>query len=295
MGLSLRVLAADANPAMSAACHAADASFPVPRCSDPSFVPALIEICMRERVALLIPTIDTELAVLSQNVDRFSAIGTRVVLSAPGVVALAGNKFETAKFLKAAGIPTPQTMTLRDYLRDSASLRLPVIAKPNGGSSSIGIVRPQSLQELSGLNPGSYIVQELWKGREFTVNVFFDQAGWLRSAVPHERLEVRAGEVSKGITRAMPALLEAAEKLARILPGARGPLCFQAVVADSGEFAVFEINARFGGGYPLAHRAGARFSQWLLEESAGLPTSATNEWRAGVTMLRYDDAVFIDG
>lgn len=293
--IALRVLAADANPAMSAACLAADASFPVPRCSDPAFVPALVEICARERVALLIPTIDTELAVLSLNRAQFAAVGTRVVVSALEIVALAGNKLESAKRLKEAGIPTPETMALRDYLRNSGSLREPVIAKPNGGSASIGIVRPRHPRELAGLNPDDYIVQELWKGREFTVNVFFDQAGRLRSTVPHERLEVRAGEVSKGTTRQMPALAAVAEKLARILPGAAGPLCFQAVVADSGELAVFEINARFGGGYPLAHRAGARFSQWLLEEAAGLPSSANANWRAGVTMLRYDDAVFIDG
>lgn len=295
LGIALRVLAADANPAMSAACHAADACFLVPRCSDPDFVPALIEICARERVALLIPTIDTELAVLSLNRAQFEAVGTRVVVSAPEIVALAGDKWESAKRLKEADIPTPQTMTLRDYLQDSTKLRQPVIAKPNGGSASIGVVRPRHLQELSGLNPDAYIVQELWIGREFTVNVFFDQAGRLRAAVPHERLEVRAGEVSKGITRQMPALAAVAEKLTRVLTGATGALCFQAVVAASSELAVFEINARFGGGYPLAHRAGARFSQWLLEEAAGLPSSAGAEWKAGVTMLRYDDAVFIDG
>ena len=58
---------------------------------------------------------------------------------------------------------------------------------------------------------------------------------------------------------------------------------------------MFEVNARFGGVYPLAHRAGARFSQWLLEESLGLQCTANNDWRAGVTMLRYDDAVFVGG
>jgi carbamoyl-phosphate synthase large subunit len=55
---------------------------------------------------------------------------------------------------------------------------------------------------------------------------------------------------------------------------------------------VFEINARFGGGYPLAHQAGATFSQWLLEEVAGLPATANDRWQDGVLMLRYDSAVF---
>jgi len=90
------------------------------------------------------------------------------------------------------------------------------------------------------------------------------------------------------------AVVEAARKIAAALPGARGPLCFQAIVREDGEYAVFEINARFGGGYPLAHRAGATFSKWLLEEAAGLSCSAHDDWKAGVTMLRYDAAVFLD-
>ena len=77
--------------------------------------------------------------------------------------------------------------------------------------------------------------------------------------------------------------------------GARGALCFpRAIVTDDETCAVFEINARFGGGYPLAHQAGARFTQWLVEEALGLPDTANDDWKSGVTMLRYDDAVFLD-
>jgi carbamoyl-phosphate synthase large subunit len=42
----------------------------------------------------------------------------------------------------------------------------------------------------------------------------------------------------------------------------------------------------------LAHHAGAPFARWLLEELTGAPCSAHDDWRADVTMLRYDDAVF---
>lgn len=292
--LDIRLLAADLCPALSPACQQADASFAVPRCTAPDFIPALLELCQRESVGLLVPTIDTELAVLSQHAPQFAAAGTRVLVSSPEVVALAGNKLLTAERLAAVGVPTPRTLGLADYLRDPGRLRAPVIAKPLAGSASIGIARPRHPQELAGLDPERYLVQELWKGREFTVNVFFDRSGRLCCAVPHERLEVRAGEVSKGITRDIPALAAAAEKLAAALPGAVGPLCFQAVLTPAEEFAVFEINARFGGGFPLAHQAGARFSQWLLEEAVGLPSSANNDWKDGVMMLRYDAAVYLN-
>lgn len=293
LGLSLRVLAADLNPGLSPACQMADAAFLVPRCTTPGYIPELLRLCREQKVNLLIPTIDTELAAYSRHQADFAAVGTRVVVSAPEIVALAGNKATTAAVLASAGIPTPKTMSLGEYLRAPAQLRDPVIAKPVGGSASIGIVRPRHTGELAGLDPESTIVQELWRGQEYTVNIFFDRLGRFCCAVPHERIEVRAGEVSKGTTRRLPALEAAARQLAGVLPGAAGPLCFQAVVSASGDFAVFEINARFGGGYPLAHRAGACFAQWLLEETAALPSSAHNNWKEGVTMLRYDAAVFL--
>jgi carbamoyl-phosphate synthase large subunit len=126
------------------------------------------------------------------------------------------------------------------------------------------------------------------------VNMFCDRTHRMRSAVPHLRYETRAGEISKGTTERQRALLEISSQVAGALPGVMGALCFQAIVRADGVAAVFEVNARFGGGYPLAWRAGARFSRWLLEWAGDLPSSIHDEWQSGLTMLRYDGAVFLD-
>jgi carbamoyl-phosphate synthase large subunit len=146
--------------------------------------------------------------------------------------------------------------------------------------------------ELATLSPAEYIVQELWQGSEYTVNMFFDIRGQLRCSIPHRRIEVRSGEVSKGRTERIETLIEASRRIAPVLQGAQGPLCFQAIIRPDGSYCVFEINARFGGGYPLAHKAGARFAQWLLEELDGRSISASDNWEEGLTMLRFDSAVF---
>ena len=58
---------------------------------------------------------------------------------------------------------------------------------------------------------------------------------------------------------------------------------------------MIEINARFGGGFPLSLEAGADFPRWMLEELLGLPSTASRDrWRPGMVMLRYDAAVFVD-
>ena len=81
------------------------------------------------------------------------------------------------------------------------------------------------------------------------------------------RRELRGGEVSKGITVRRQDMTDAARAIATALPGAVGALCFQAFATQDGPV-VFEINARFGGGFPLAHQAGGRFTRWLMLVSA---------------------------
>lgn len=294
LGESLRVLAVDVQPEFSSACHRADAAFKAPHCLDEEFVPRLLEICQNEHVKLLVPTIDTELEVLADAQEEFAAIGTRVHISSSEVVRLARDKAATVGFLTGAGIPAPQSGTVPAILRAPEAWRWPLILKPIAGSSSIGICIARDLEEfqIAARLRDDFLVQEYWMGREFTINIFFDQSGTLRCAIAHWRKETRAGEVSKGITWRHPLLMELSDRLGSVLKGARGALCFQAIVNDSGEAAVFEINARFGGGYPLAHRAGGTFSKWLLEEAVGRECTATNEWQDGLMMLRYDAAVF---
>jgi carbamoyl-phosphate synthase large subunit len=293
LGIDLRVIAVDVDPAMSAACQIADVAMRVPRCDRAEFVDELLRICLRHDVDLIVPTIDPELEPLSAQAARFREIGVEVAVAAPEVVRLARDKLRTAHFLASRGVPAPRSGRLDEVMADPNAWPWPLMIKPRAGSSSVGIrvvSAPERLAEL-GASP-DYLAQELLQGEEYTVNLFFDATGRLRCAIPHLRCEVRAGEVAKGITRRHPELEAIARALGETLPGARGALCFQAIVDAAGRAVVFELNARFGGGYPLAHRAGACFAQWLLEETTGRPSSAHNHWQDGVLMLRYDHAIF---
>jgi carbamoyl-phosphate synthase large subunit len=293
LGIELKVLAVDLAPTMSAACQVADRALAVPRCDHPEFVEVVLGICAEHGVDLVVPTIDPELAPLSREAARFGAVGVRVAVSAPAVVARARDKLATASWLAGLGLPAPRSATVAAARAAPQAWTWPVLAKPRAGSSSIGVQLVAAPEELERLPP-DYLVQERLWGTEYTVNLFFDAGGRLRCAIPHRRCEVRAGEVAKGRTERHAALERIAWRLGAVLAGARAALCFQAIVDPAGNPAVFEINARFGGGYPLAHCAGAHFAQWLLEETTERPLTAHNDWRAGVVMLRYDAALFRD-
>ena len=293
LDLRLRIVACDLDPEMSAACHAADAALRVPCCEDPGYADAILDLAEREGATLVVPTIDPELAPLAAAAQRFEALGARLHLSDADTVATARDKAVTMRRLAEAGVPTPWTAPLDAVRRDPEAARWPLLVKPAGGSAGRGVLLVRDGAELPKSDPEPMIAQAALEGPEYTVNMFIDAGGRLRAAIPHRRIRVRAGEVEKGRTERRADLAEFARRIAAALPGARGVLCFQAIDDRKAGPAVFELNARFGGGYPLAERAGGAFARWLLEEAADRPPTASDDWREGVTMLRYDAAVFV--
>lgn len=294
LGIKPLLFAADMAPELSAACADADRALMLPPCAHPEYVEELVKVCAQNRVGLVIPTIDTELLLLACARDRFASKAVTPVISRPEAITVARDKHKTADLLAAAGVPTPLTTTLADLLAGRRGVRFPAVLKRVDGSRSVGLHYADSIAatQALGLDATRYIAQERCIGPEYTVNCYVDQQGKLRAAVPHRRIEVRDGEVSKGVTERRADLTAIAHKIVAAIPGLRGPFCFQAILTEEGP-KVFEINARFGGGYPLAHAAGATFGKWLIEETLGLPCTANDEWQDGLLMLRYDAAVFV--
>jgi len=294
LGIAVELHACDLAPRLSAACAKADRSFGVSPCTGPDYIDELLDHCRRHDIRLLVPTIDTELVPLSRAVDRFASLGCRVHVGPPELIDIVRDKGRTCRVLDAAGVPVPETYSPDEAraLRDPA--KWPMLAKPAAGSASRGLRVVTAPGDVPSLFEEEFILQELLRGPEYTVNVFVDQHGTLRAAIPHLRLSVRAGEVEKGRTVRDERFTRIARDLVSALPQPRGAMCFQLMDDARRGPTVFEINARFGGGYPLADRAGGRFALWLLEEVLERESSASDDWRDGVEMLRFDAAVFRD-
>jgi carbamoyl-phosphate synthase large subunit len=298
-----RVLATDCSW-YSSAFHDADEAFLVPRLDDPEFVPRLLELCVKHDVDLIVPTIDTEMPVWAAHRDQFDAIGTTIALSSRDVVTIAADKQRTHDWLVAQGFPTVAQTEPSAALADLGTWAFPLMAKPRFGSAGLGVGLVRDAEELAlvarrGHELGEIVVQRVAPGVEHTIDVLADRTGRCACAVPRRRIEVRAGEVSKGVTVRSAVLQDLAARVCEALPGACGALNVQVFVdGDVNEpdnLTVIEINARYGGGFPLSLEAGADFPRWMLEELLGLPSTASpDDWRSGLVMLRYDAAVFVD-
>lgn len=282
-----KVVATDASP-LSSAGRLADDFEIVPRIGDATFIPEMVRLAGHFGIDCIVPTIDTELATFALHRGQFRAAGTDVLVSSPDVITLASDKWKLFEWLTRAGFPTVRTFELTGF--EPADLTGAVVAKPRGGSSSIGVIRAGSASDLptDGLTD-DYIIQERAQGVEITVDFAVSRSGRFLGAVPRRRLEVRAGEVSKGVTLHLPVVEQLVRDFAAALPGPYGVLNLQVFYEPaSRSVSIIELNARVGGGYPLTHEAGADFFTQLATGG----DAEQFHWRENLVMLRYDDAVF---
>jgi len=272
----------------------ADRFWQVPRCSEPQFVPELLALAIQENISLIVPTIDSELAPLAAHKHLFAQHGIHVCISSEETVHICSDKLATHEWLRANEFPTVRQAFPEDVLDCRERWPLPLIAKPRWGSASKGVRIAETFDELRTFADRSsdLIVQQIARGDEHTVNVFVNRDGKCVCAVPHRRLETRGGEVSKAITVKHLPMMALACKIAERLPGASGMLNIQCFLSEEGDIRVIEINARAGGGYPLAHSAGARYAHWILDEIfQGRAHEPFEDWIDDLAMLRYDQSV----
>lgn len=284
-----KVVACDSNPELSAACQIADISFKVPRLDDPDYITSLLAHCVAHSVRMIVPTIDTELPILALNKALFLEKGIHVIVSSIELVDICANKRRTANFFA-----DHQVDPIREL--DKQNPEFPLFVKPVNGSAGKGlqVIKNKSMLSNFLINSSEYMFQEYINedAVEYTLDMYYDHNSRLQCVVPRERLEVRGGEVSKGITRKNFLVDFVKDRLLYIL-GAIGCVTFQVFALPKQDFVIgIEVNLRFGGGYPLSYLAGANFPKMLIDEYfLSKSLSFDNKWQENILMLRYDDEV----
>lgn len=228
---------------------------------DPGYIDNLLSICDNDNIDLLIPTIDTDLMVLSKNTEKFENIGTKVMISEPDKIRICRDKNYISQFFVDCGLHAP--MPVNDWKKYKSGY--PAFIKPKDGSSSINAFRIENEEELevyAELVEG-YIVQPLVSGREYTIDIFCDWNGEPVTIVPRERLQIRAGEVLKTQICMDKTMIEESRILCKAFKPC-GPITVQLIRDAAGIDWFIEINPRFGGGAPLSMKAGARSAEAIL-------------------------------
>lgn len=264
------------------------------RIDDPSYIPQLLSICRREHIDALIPTIDTDLLILSLNKKSFESLGVKVFISESDKISLCRDKRLTARYLLGCGLKTPETYDdYRNYRHD-----FPCFIKPMDGSSSIGAFKVHGRRELEqyAAQIPDYIVQSFISGTEYTVDILCDYLGNPIYVTPRERLAVRSGEVLKTRICQDARITDACLGLIADFKPC-GPLTVQLIrETRTGDDYFIEINPRFGGGAPLSVKAGADSCEAILKILCGeAPAYQSAAARNGAIYSRFDQSICVGG
>lgn len=258
---------------------------------DPGYIQNLLDICKNDTIDLLIPTIDTDLLILSENKELFENVGTKVLISSPDKIRICRDKNFTSKFFVDCGLSAPMPVNnYKDY-----KLGFPAFIKPKDGSSSIGAYRVENEHELEvyASQVDDYIIQPFVDGREYTIDIFCDWHGNPISIIPRERLQVRAGEVLKTQIVMDSKMIEESKILCKSFKPC-GPMTVQLIRDEKGVDWFIEINPRFGGGAPLSMKAGARSAEYILKLLDNENIDSFNSFISdGAVYSRFDQSVCV--
>lgn len=269
-----------------------DKKIQVCKIREPEYIPQLIQICQEQKIDLLIPTIDTDLLLLSQNKQAFAEIGTRVLISEEGKIAICRDKRFTADYFISCGLKSPIPVDQVEKYEQG----FPCFIKPKDGSSSIDAYKVENEEELHSFaeRVADYIVQPFIEGQEYTVDILCDFNGRPIYVTPRQRLAVRSGEVLKTCMAHDEQIeQECLELIHHYKPC--GPITVQLIrQKDTGMDYYIEINPRFGGGAPLSMKAGADAAGALLELLLGKTMEYyRNAAREGAMYSRFDQSICV--
>lgn len=292
LGISGRIIGVDVD-ALAPALEFVDEVYLVPRLSSPDIIPRLKQICSRERISVVLPLIDPDIPLLARSRDILESTGARVEVVSEEALEIVSDKFRTLEFFQDLGLAVPASWHPEE-LEDEQPL-FPLFIKPRQGSAAKYAFPVQDQRELDFFRHyvPDPIVQELLPGPEITNDVICDADGRVLSVVSRQRIEVRSGEAHKAVTIHNPEILDAAVKVAEALP-AVGTITLQCIMKEGRPYFT-EINARMGGGLPLAIAAGADVPGWLLSRAANrrYDVPPLGSFQTGLYMTRYDDSHFI--
>jgi carbamoyl-phosphate synthase large subunit len=292
LGIKSNIVAGDCSDT-APALYFADKRCKLPRISEPNYIKAIQRACIQHDIALVVPTIDTDLLLLAENkqvIERET--NAKVLISDSSVVRICRDKITTQRFMEENNFGMPKMYSDDEIMSDE--LAYPLFIKPKAGSSSINTFKIHNKAELhTYMNIiADPIVQEFIEGEEYTVDVFLDFSSTTITVVPRIRIATRSGEISKGKIVKDREIIQDVTKLMTVLKPI-GHITVQLMKTDKG-IRYIEVNPRFGGGAPMSIQSGADSCENLYRLLMGENLDYNEAYREHITFLRFDRSICLD-
>ena len=278
------VVAVDPNP-LAPAQYAAHHRCAVPRIDDPSYVPALAELCERYGVGTVVPLTDLDIEVLA---EARCAGELPALVPDPDIARATFDKYEAHRLLVGHGLPSPPTVLPGEPIES-----FPVLVKPRKGSGARSIHRADDAEAAEFFVqyvPEPTMVQRLMDGPEFSIDTLSDPEGRCLNAIPRTMIESRGGESIKGEVIYDPELVSLGRRVVEAL-AVRGPCTVQVFRDPEIGLGITDVNPRFGGAFPAPMYAalpGQTYPELIVRMARGERIEPhVGQFRSGVTFSRY--------
>lgn len=284
---------------LAPAIYDADKYYIVPRMTDDGYLDVILDICKNEKIAGVLSLIDPELSLLSENVEKFENVGTRVIGSSYELCERSLDKYEMYKWLVENGYKCAKSYMDKDEFfadLDNKTAKFPVFVKPARGSASISIskVTDRETVDLLFAHEDGLMIQEFLDGQEIGADVYIDMiTGEVVSIFTKKKIKMRAGETDKAVSFKDEKLFELIKEFV-IRAGYRGQIDID-IFDINGEYYISEVNPRFGGGYPHAYESGSDHMSLIVNNLEGKANkSVIGNYRENTYMMKYNELKVIE-
>ncbi|MCF2625519.1 ATP-grasp domain-containing protein [Fusobacterium perfoetens] len=276
---------------LSPAFQYADEYVVTPLIYDKEYINFLQKYCLEKNIKAIISLFDIDLLVLSKHKKEFEKLGIRIIVSDEEVIKVCNDKWQTFLFLRENNFNVPETYINLNEAKNAlekGKINFPLMLKPRWGMGSISIYEAENIEELdifykkidreiqknylkyeSSQTIGENIlIQEKLKGQEYGLDIVNDLEKNYCTTFVKRKNAMRSGETDCAETIDSLELRELGRQISSKMQHI-GNLDVDLFLSEEKPY-ILEMNARFGGGYPFSHLAGANLPEviikWLKNE-----------------------------
>ena len=293
-----KIIATDIYP-QSVGSFRSDSAYIIPQEAENGiYISKLLEICKKEDVSLLIPSIDAEIPFIFRSRKKFEKLGVKLLIGNELLVKIGCDKYALYEYLKSNGLPYLKSFTLDEKQIALDSLSFPMVLKPKSSWGQRGFHLIQSKNELDYILSTSidksigYMIQEYVNDKEgeFTNSVAIANDGQILGCICIKRKLVRGTSVEM-IIDDFPKVKKQMIEIAKYI-NSPGPINIQCRLKNDVAM-VFEINPRFSTTNIVRAECGFNEVGILVDNFLTGNKTIINEYEKKIAMA-YLEYAFVD-
>ena len=299
-----------------------DRFYQVPSPEDSRYVEALLDICEKEKVEIVVPQTTREINVLSRWADIFARAGFQIMVSPWPAIKVANDKGRLLQKFKDMALPVPDCSLahseeeLRAVARRLGYPARPVVVKPPSSNGMRGVriltedawdVQRFISEKPSGLEISledvirilrrgaawpELLVMEHLPGPEYSVDAFIGEK--TEVAIPRLRKSIRSGITFEAVLELRKDLSDCALRAAREI-GLRYAVGFQFKLDEDNVAKVLECNPRVQGTMVASLFSGVNVIWMGVKELLGEPPAEAVMASGDALFYRFWGGVGIRG